>query len=221
MAAFFVIGLNALGRKLARELHERGHKVKLGDISQDRINRICHEIPDVVRLDTTERDALGELDVPQFDHIIVCMGHRFEVAERTTLALKDLGAKGITNVATTAVRAEILRKIGADRVVTPGLELARNLAVALDDKRIDAFTYVDSELGIAEIAVGKPITLGDNWRSHLGKDCVVVGARRKNREGNDGAVEMIALAGVSMEVGDHLLVYGKPTIISQQLDRVL
>ncbi|MFT7618195.1 MAG: Trk K+ transport system NAD-binding subunit [Planctomycetota bacterium] len=219
MAAFLVIGLNALGRRLARELHDRGHKVTAADISQDRINRICHEIPSVVRLDTTDRDALKELTVPQFDHVIVCMGHRFEVAERTTLALRDEKAQGVTNVATTEVRAEILRRIGADRVVTPGLDLARNLAVSLDDKRIDRFIFVDDELGFAEIAVNQPITLTDDWRDLLGDGCVVTGIRRENRSEDSGRAEIANLAGVCLEVGDHLLVYGDPEIISERLNR--
>lgn len=218
MAAFLVIGLNALGRNLARELHNRGHKVTVGDISQDRINRICHDIPRAVRLDTTERDALKELNIPKFEHIIVCMGHRFEVAERTTLALRDLGALKVTNVATTKVRAEILHKIGADHVVTPGLELARNLAVALDDKRIDKFTFVDHEMGIAEIAAVQPLTLTEDWRSLLGDDCVVTGVRRENRQENKGQAEIANLSGVALEVGDHLLVYGDPEKISHRLD---
>ena len=218
MPQFFVIGLNALGRSLARELYARGNKVKLGDISQDRINRMCQEIPDVVRIDSTERDALSELHVDQFDHIIVCMGHRFEVAERTTLALKDLGAKKITNVATTEVRARILKEIGADEVITPGLELSRNLAVALTDTRIDKFTFVDGKLGIAEVSVPQAFTFPDAWRESLGESCVVTGVRRRPEENRD--VEKKNLGGVSLEVGDRLIVYGAPEAISRSLDRV-
>ncbi len=218
MAQFLIIGLNALGRNLARELHRREHQLKLADASQDRINRMCHEIPDVVRLDTTDKEALRELNIPRFDHVIVCMGHRFEDAERTTLALKDLEARKVTNVATTIVRARILKEIGADQVVTPGLEVSRNLAVALDDERMESFVYVDREVGVAEVAVVRPITLPDDWRGFLGDDCVVTGIRRQSTEG--GKAEIAHLAQVALEVGDHLIVYGRPAAISACLDRV-
>ena len=220
MTSFLVIGLNALGRSLGRELYQRSHKVTLIDISEERVNRMCHEIPHVMQVDSTERAALEGLGIDKFDHIIVCMGHRFEVAERTTLALKDLGAKSITNVATTEVRASILTKIGANRVVTPGLELAKNLAVVLGDSRIQSFTYTGPKVGVAEIMLPEPLTLPETWRALLGECNVVIGVKRKDQGREALTSEVTNLAGVVLEVGDRLLVFGDPDVMTAKLDKV-
>ena len=159
MSSFLVIGLNAMGRALTQELSRRGAKVTVADRDDERIGRHKDLVSAALCLDTTDRNALTVLEVEQFDHVIVCMSHRFEEAERSTLALHDLGAKGVTNFATTKGRSDILYAIGAERVVTPGLLQARNLAVTLCEELIESFWFVGDEQGMAEVLVRHELEL--------------------------------------------------------------
>ncbi|MCB9833953.1 MAG: TrkA family potassium uptake protein [Planctomycetes bacterium] len=216
MAHFLVIGMNSFGRNLARDLLARGHEVVVVDRDVDRINRIRYDVPDAVRFDATDRDALEAFDVKRFDHVVVCMGHLFEAAERATLALIDVGARAVTNLATTRGRRDILRAIGADRVVAPGLDLARNLAVVLSEKEIISFVYLDRSQGIAELALSRHLNLTREWPELLGPGTRTIGIRRAGRRDEETPIECSELTGVVLEAGDRIVAFGPPELIAER-----
>ena len=219
MPSFMVIGLNAFGRNLALELLSRDNSVVVVDKSQERVDRIRYEISEALRVDTTEKEALKALNIESFDHIIVCMGHQFEEAERTTLALKELNVKGITNIATSRNRCEILRKIGADRVVTPGLELARNLAVDLSEPWIDNFIFTDQDNGIAELSLTKELLLRDCVEQFGSVGVRIVAAKKFIAKGE---FENLALDDTTVAAAnDRLVAYGLPLKIAAAAKRFL
>ncbi len=217
MAHFLLIGMNSFGRNLARELLVRGHDVVVVDKDEDRINRIRYDVPDAVRFDATDRDALEAFEVTRFDHVVVCMGHLFEAAERATLALVDMGAKGVTNLATTRGRRDILRAIGAERVVAPGLDLARNLAVVLSEKAIGQFVHLDRNQGVAEIAIKKHLVLGPAWSELLGPGTRVIGVRRGGDPDEANGIECSELSGREFEAGDVLIAFGPPKLLAERV----
>ncbi|MCA9320029.1 MAG: NAD-binding protein [Planctomycetes bacterium] len=215
-----VIGLNTMGRTLARELVRRGSKVTVVDRDRDRTRRIMDEVDHALTFDSTDRRALETLDIAAFDRVVVCMGHAFEAAERTTLALLDFGARSVVNTATTSQRRDILLEIGAHQVLTPGLLQARNLAVELVETTIDSFFFVDHDLGLAEVRLESPLGLDEAALSGVfGPKVRYVGFRRKPAASTDepaparNAIELGAPN--SLVPGDSVLLFGDPAAVAR------
>ncbi|HGY91635.1 MAG TPA: TrkA family potassium uptake protein [Planctomycetes bacterium] len=219
MSHFLVIGLNTMGRTLARELVRRGAEVTAVDKDRDKTRRIMQDVDHVLAFDTTDRRALGSLPIHDFEQIVVCLGHAFEAAERTTLALEDFGAQSIINMATTGQRRDILLAIGADRVLTPGLLQARNLAVELTESLIDAFWFVNREQGLAELTLRTAVELRrDEVDRFFGDKVRFVGVRPPMEPDDDprkGGPLFSMPSDLVLDAGQRLLLFGQPDDIAR------
>lgn len=212
VSTFLVIGLNAMGRTLARELSHRGATVTVADASEARVSRIKNEVGRALVIDTTDRDALRDVHAERFEHVIVCMGHQFEASELTTLALRDVGVEKVTAVATTRQRRDILKALGAVDVVTPGIDKARNLAVELSEELIHSFSYVNTVQGFAEVIVKKRVEVDQAVIAGL-RDLGVrfVASRPAVAENHDDApFEMPGPETIVLKAGDRVLLFGGP-----------
>jgi Trk K+ transport system NAD-binding subunit len=225
MSNFLVIGLNAMGRTLARELARRGGSVTVADASESRVSRIKNEVKAALVIDTTDKAALADLHAERFDHAVVCMGHQFESSELTTLALRDVGARSVTAVATTKQRRDILRALGATTVVTPGLDTARNLAVELAEESFESFQYADARKGFGTVVLARrqkiDAELVEGMRA-LGVNLVAV-KQRASVAGSDEepTFAMPAPQGTALAQGDRVLLFGAPDDIVRAVKKKL
>lgn len=128
---YAVIGLGRFGTSLARELVQAGHTVLGIDRSTDLVQRHSHEITQTVSLDSTDEEALKEIDITSYKTVVVAIGANFESNLMTTVALKSLGVKNVICKATTLMQRDILLRIGADQVVLPEYEAGARLATQL------------------------------------------------------------------------------------------
>lgn len=125
---FAVIGLGRFGTSLARVLVEEGHTVLGVDRSMDLVQRYSHQITQTVQLDSTDEEALKEIDITSYSTVVVAIGQNFEANLMTTVALKSLGVSTVICKATTEMQRNILLRIGADQVVLPEYEAGARLA---------------------------------------------------------------------------------------------
>lgn len=224
MPNFLVIGLNAMGRTLARELVKRGVGVAVADASEARVSRIKNEVKNALVIDTTDRDALGDIHADRFDHVIVCMGHQFEASELTTLALRDVGVQNVTAVATTRQRRDILKALGAVDVVTPGIDKARNLAVELSEACIHAFTFVDHAQGVAEVILPNRIEVDRELFSEMeGMGVRWIAMRRiaPSTDEEESTFQLPSFAPQMLKAGDRVLLFGLPDDIVKVVKKKL
>lgn len=128
---FAIIGLGPFGKSLALALAQGGSHVLGIDDDAQRVQRLSSQIH-CVALDSTDEDALGEVEITSFDAVVVALGHDFERAVLTTSALKSLGVGHvICQVPRADYRRQILLRVGANRVVEPQSEAAQRLACEL------------------------------------------------------------------------------------------
>jgi len=125
---FAVIGLGRFGTSLARTLVENGHTVLGVDRSIELVQRHSHEITQTVQLDSTDEEALKEIDISSYPTVVVAIGQNFEANLMTTVALKGLGVKHVICKATTTMQRDILKRVGADQIVLPEYEAGARLA---------------------------------------------------------------------------------------------
>jgi trk system potassium uptake protein len=132
---FLVVGLGRLGISMVGTLDSLGHEVLAIDKSEDVIQDLADDLPDVhfVAADATDDDAMRGLNVDGFDAAAVMMGeNHVEANILATATLKEIGVPKIVARATGDIHARVLEKVGAERVIQPerqsGAQLARTMA---------------------------------------------------------------------------------------------
>lgn len=125
---FAVIGLGRFGSSLAAGLMKAGHTVLGIDSDPALVQRYSNLMSQTLSLDSTDVEALKEVDIPSYETVIIAIGSSFEAAVLTTVALKQLNVPNVLVKATNTVHRDILLKVGADRVVLPEYEAGERLA---------------------------------------------------------------------------------------------
>jgi trk system potassium uptake protein TrkA len=112
-----IIGLGLFGESVSRTLYDLGHEVLVVDTDDHSVRHalavpICSQ---AVVADSTDPQALQELDIASFDGVIVAIGD-LEASVLTLLNLIELGARGIVIKATHPRHGTALERIGGDQV---------------------------------------------------------------------------------------------------------
>ncbi len=124
MERFAVIGLGRFGERLATLLAESGAEVIAIDSDQEIIDEIRDRVALAVCMDATNEEALRAQGIDKVDVAVVGLGTAFEDNALVTVLLKQLGVPRVVSRAATAIRAQILSRIGADDIVNPEKESA-------------------------------------------------------------------------------------------------
>ena len=128
---FVVVGLGRLGISMVGTLDSLGHEVLAIDKSEDVIQSLADDLPNVhlVAADATDEDAIRGLNVEGFDAAAVMIGeNHVEAGILATATLKEAGVPRIVARATGAIHARVLERVGADRVIQPEREIGEQLA---------------------------------------------------------------------------------------------
>ncbi|OON91477.1 MAG: potassium transporter Trk [Epulopiscium sp. Nele67-Bin002] len=150
---FVICGIGRFGRSLAVELAEGGYEVMVVDQSEERIQEISSIVTHAVQADTTDVDIMKSLGIRNFDVAIVSIGKDIQSSIMTTLLLKELGIPYVIAKAKSELHERVLRKIGADRVIQPELEMGRRIATNLISGNILEHIQLSSEYSIIEIPI--------------------------------------------------------------------
>ena len=90
-----VLGLGRFGASLASELVRRGTEVLGVDSNQRVVQEVADELTHSAVADTTDVEALRQLDVPAYQRAVVGIGTDLEASILTTAVLVDLGIPNI------------------------------------------------------------------------------------------------------------------------------
>lgn len=211
---FAVIGLGRFGSSLALTLVSRGFSVLGIDRDREIVQSLVEHITHCVTLDSTNEDALREVDILSFDTVVVAIGSNFECNLMTTVALKSIGATKVVCKATTHRQRDILLRVGADQVILPEHDAGRRLANVLSgpgvlDQLELAPGYSITELRVPSPMVGQTL-LEVDVRRRYGVTVLVV--KRRDTLTVSPSVEY------TFEEGDLLVVIGNDHDIARLHD---
>ncbi|GGH72118.1 ktr system potassium uptake protein C [Compostibacillus humi] len=208
---FAVIGLGRFGGSICRELSGEGMAVLAIDKDEDKVNQFKNIATYSVILDSTDEDALREIGISNFEHVIVAIGENIQASILTTVILKELGVSRVTVKAQNDYHEKILRKIGADQVVHPERDMGRRLAHNFISSNILDYLELSDDHSIAEVKAGRKMagkTLADlDIRAKYG--CTVV-AIKQGRE-----IIVSPSADESLQEEDILIVIGADKDLSR------
>ena len=124
-----VLGLGDFGYHFACELHQLGHEVLAVDSEQDTVQEILPHVTKAAVADVSDRPALEELGIADFDIVAVCVGERLETAVLLVHHLHQLQVPRILVKVVNAEQAEIVKLVGATEVIQPEQSADRKAAL--------------------------------------------------------------------------------------------
>lgn len=151
MKSFVVVGLGRFGSQAARRLYRQGCEVLAVDNDNDLVQQISDEVTQAVVADAQDKEVLRALDVKSFDCAIVAIGDSLADSVLATMNLKELGVPYIVCKAHDETHRQVLKKLGADRVVIPEQENADRLAKSLSSPNVLDYIELSEDYGIIEV----------------------------------------------------------------------
>ena len=196
-----VIGLGAFGGMVARELADMGHEVLGCDRDPLVVAEAAPRLTQALELDATDVDALRAIGPTEFDVAFVALDRQSTVL--TTMLLEQLGARSIQARAQTDLDAEILRRVGADRVVLPDRQMAGWVARTIDLAGALDYIRLSAGIGAVHIAIRDRLVGGSVGEVQAARPAMrIVAIRRGDYVISDPADD------VRLVAGDSLLVVG-------------
>ena len=135
---FCVIGLGRFGYQVAETLAQHGMEVMAIDSNESIVSSIKDKVNQAICMHVSDEESLRAIGIEEIDTVIVAMGENFAQSILITALLKkQLNIPVVIARATNTIHEQILKLVGADRVVTPereiGIRLANNLSLPFID----------------------------------------------------------------------------------------
>jgi trk system potassium uptake protein TrkA len=136
---------------VARELERLGHEVLAVDVDEQAVNDLARDVTHAVQLDASDEDALRGVGADQFQTGIVAISSEAEPSIFATMVLKRLGVRNVIAKAGDQLHAEILTRVGADRVILPEQETGTRLAHSFNVPNVIDYLDVGPNFGIEKV----------------------------------------------------------------------
>ena len=146
-----MIGLGRFGTSVARTLHELGYEVTAVDRGEKQIQEAADFVTLAAQGDGTDQELLQQLNIDQSAVAVVAQGESLESSVLSTLLLKKLGVPWVVAKAKSSLHGELLRKVGADRVVFPELDAGIRLAHSIGVHHVNDYLSLSATAGIAKV----------------------------------------------------------------------
>ena len=131
---FAVFGVGKFGESVAVELQRLGCEVIAVDKDMERVEHIADSVSYAMQADFGDPDFIHSLGTRNLDGVIIAESVNLEASIMATVICKEIGVPYVVVKTKNERHAEILKKIGADAVISPekeiGIKLARNLMQA-------------------------------------------------------------------------------------------
>ena len=210
-----VLGLGRFGESLARELVLRGTEVLGIDSDPALVQKYSDDLTHTAVADTTDADALRQLDVPGFRRAVVGIGTDLEASILTTAALVDFEIQHIWAKAVSRQHGRILERIGAHHVVLPEHDMGERVAHLVTGRMLDYIEFEDDFAMVKTVApedsVGMPLSDSALRTRH---DITVVGVKRPGADFTHATPDTI------LHRGDVLIVSGRVEEVESFANRV-
>lgn len=191
-----VIGLSSFGYYLCKNLSDSGVQVMAIDSDEDKIESVKSFVRKAVVADAKDRETLRNLQINEFDAVVLSVGEQIDVSVLVTLHLRELGVKEIFAKATTEEHAKILNILGVTETIFPERDIAKRFAHILRRKSFLDYFSIGDDYSVLEMA--PPF----GW---LGKTIAEIDIRNKHNVQIIIIKELVPENIVMLPTGDHIL----------------
>lgn len=171
-----IIGMGTFGIRMLEELNEIDAEVIILDKDRDVIDQYKEFARDAYVTDAINQAALEKIVPSDIDAVIVDLSGALEVSIMATVFLKKMEIKNIIVKARSNEHGEILKILGATRIVFPDLDAAQRITPLLSSSVLFNYMQIADEFALAEVGVLAELenkTLGEsNVRTEYGLNVV-------------------------------------------------
>ncbi|MCF2679194.1 TrkA family potassium uptake protein [Faecalicatena contorta] len=166
---FAVLGVGSFGESVAVELQNLGCEVIAVDNDMERIEEIADSVSYAMRADFGEPEVIRSLGARNLDGVVVAVAENMESSIMATLVSKEIGVPYVMAKAKTDLHATVLRKIGADAVIFPEVDMGKRIAKTLASANFADWLSLSPDFSIVEIKIP------EKW---VGKSLIELDVRR-------------------------------------------
>ncbi|MDR4506468.1 MAG: TrkA family potassium uptake protein [Candidatus Scalindua sp.] len=192
MRQFAVIGLGRFGFKVAETLTQKKAQVIAIDKNHMLVEKVRDMVTEALQFDSTDEEALRESGIQVVDVAVVCIGEDIESNIMTTTLLKNLGIQEIVSRASSRLHAQILKEVGATRIVFPEEDMGLRVANSILEPGVLEYIELGADCNLAEIEVKGEFTgkmfkeLDIKSKYHV--DVIMIMEKVKQKSGKDGLI---------------------------------
>jgi len=149
MKQFAVIGLGRFGARVAAGLYQRGAEVVAIDSDPEKVADMKRVVSTAICMDAADEPELAELNIPEFDAVVVAIGRDIEASILVTALLKQLGARTVIARASNDLQARILDLVGAKGVIYPEEDIAARLVRSMVSPHVVDHIELEGDIDFA------------------------------------------------------------------------
>ncbi|OGW50163.1 MAG: hypothetical protein A2Z50_04040 [Nitrospirae bacterium RBG_19FT_COMBO_42_15] len=156
MKQYAVLGLGRFGLKVAKTLSEKGCEVLAVDTEKEKIDAVRDFVSHAIQITSNSEEVYKAIGLDKVDVAIVGVGaSNVEASILVTALLRKVGVKEIVARAVSELHGEILRLVGATKVVYPEDEMGYRLAASLVLPRLIDHIELKEGYGLAQVKCPK------------------------------------------------------------------
>lgn len=168
---FCIIGLGRFGYQVATVLAENGMEVLAVDSNESIVASIRDHVTQAICMRVMDESSLRSIGVDEMDTVIVATGESFAQSILITALLKKrLLVPKVIARAINDIHKDILKLIGADRVILPekeiGIRLADNLSSPFTDLTRISKNFLISQIIAPQKFVAKEVASLDLYKNY-------------------------------------------------------
>lgn len=157
MAQFAVIGLGSFGGTVAKQLVHLGHDVLGIDNIKKNVEDFAEILTYAVIADASDESVLEELNLQNYEAVVVAIGEDIEASILCVLHLKNMGVKKIWGAAKTKAHHMILSHLSVDKIIHPEEDMGMRVANALNYPIVSRYMALGDDHFIVKIKVPAPL----------------------------------------------------------------
>ena len=161
---FAIIGLGVFGQTCANELQQLGNQVLAIDIDEKLVDDISEHVTRAVIADATDKETMEELDLANFDGVLVSIGDNLETSLLCTLNLISMKVQNLSVKAKTDSHHQILQSLGVKNIIHPEQDMGIRIAQKMNYPMVRQYMALGDEQFL--IRLDPP----EQWRGHPWSD---------------------------------------------------
>ena len=209
---FAIIGLGDFGLSMLEKLSEVTGEILIIDKDSALVEKHKDEVKNAFIADATDAEVLARI-VPQgLDAAVVDVGEGIEASILVVSNLKAIGIRDIIVKADDQKKGDILKLVGATRIVYPDREAANQIAPSLISPSLFSYIQISENLVMAELQTPK---------EYGGRSLIDANLRKRARVNviairkMDGSEYIYFTPEYKLQENDVMLVAGKPEDVEE------
>ena len=151
--SFVVFGLGSFGHSVAVNLCRNGCEVLAIDVKEERVQNIADEVTYAVTGNVLDPAIYSTMGIEDMDGAVIAISEHIEESIMATIHAKEAGIPYVLAKARDHIHEKVLRKVGADHVILPEIEMGSRVAKNMVfGKFVDTFE-LSSDFSMVEMQV--------------------------------------------------------------------